>query len=93
MVHDTSLHQIFWALPWKICFPCIFFLTKNYCLCGFFLGYDYVEVYSVVKILGNFSLQIILWSQLWQEDQVLGKNKYSRMYLTNCSSKTFLEFT
>ena len=50
-------------LPKKINSSCIFFLTKNYCLCVFNVGWNYFEVYSFVKFLGRFRFKTIFWSQ------------------------------
>ena len=50
-------------LPKKINSSCIFFLTKNYCLCVFNFGWNYFEVYSFVKFLGRFRFKTIFWSQ------------------------------
>ena len=57
-------------LPKKIN-SCIFFLTKNYCLCVFNFGWNYSEVYSFVKFLGRFRFKPYFGVKLCQGDQIL----------------------
>ena len=80
-------------LPRKINSPCIFFLTKNYFLCGFSFCQNYFEVYSVVKIVGNFTFKAIFWSETVSGKTIYYAKMTIQGYISNCSSKTFLEFT
>ena len=79
-------------LPW-IQFHCIFLLTKNYCLCCFHFVRTNLKFIQLLNFWVILYLKSYFGVQLCQGDQILGKNKSPRMYLTNCSSKTFLEFT